>query len=67
MIAVVTCGHRPDDERIYKREIKTLLNEYQPAGIYEIDFDGTGLQSGVYFYRIISGSYTDTKKMILLK
>jgi aminopeptidase N len=52
---------------ILGKEIKTLLNEYQPAGIYEIDFDGTGLQSGVYFYRIISGSYADTKKMILLK
>jgi hypothetical protein len=52
---------------ILGKEIKTLLNDYQPAGIYEIDFDGTGLQSGVYFYRIISGSYADTKKMILLK
>ena len=45
----------------------TILNEYKQAGTYEIDFDASNLPSGVYFYRIICGSYSDTKKMILLR
>jgi photosystem II stability/assembly factor-like uncharacterized protein len=49
------------------KEIKTLLNDYKRAGTYEIDFDATSLPSGVYFYRMISGSYSETKKMILLR
>lgn len=49
------------------KEIKTLINEYKPAGNYEIEFDGTGLPNGVYFFRMISGNYSDTKKMVLLR
>ncbi|MBU2505189.1 MAG: T9SS type A sorting domain-containing protein, partial [Bacteroidetes bacterium] len=49
------------------KEIKTLLSEYKQAGIYEVEFDGSNLPSGVYFYRMISGSYSETKKMILLR
>jgi hypothetical protein len=49
------------------KEIKTLLNEYKQAGTYEIEFDATSLPSGVYFYRMISGNYSETKKMILLR
>ncbi len=49
------------------REVTTLVNEEKPAGTYEVDFDGTNLPSGVYFYRIESGSFSDTKKFILLK
>ncbi|MCZ6703734.1 MAG: T9SS type A sorting domain-containing protein, partial [Ignavibacteria bacterium] len=48
-------------------EIKTLLNEYKQSGSYEIEFDASSLPSGVYFYRVISGSYSETKKMILLR
>ena len=48
-------------------EIATLMNEYKPAGTYTLRFDGTGLSSGIYFYRIQSGSYSSVKKMILLK
>uniref|UniRef100_A0A832LJ42 T9SS type A sorting domain-containing protein n=1 Tax=Ignavibacterium album TaxID=591197 RepID=A0A832LJ42_9BACT len=48
-------------------EIKTLLNEYKQLGTYEVEFDAINLPSGVYFYRMISGSYTETKKMILLR
>ena len=52
---------------ILGNEIKTLINEYKLAGIYEIEFDARGLPSGVYFYRMISGSYAEIKKMIVLR
>lgn len=52
-------------------EISTLVNEFKQAGNYEIEFNAESsagrLPSGIYFYRIISGEYSDTKKMILLK
>jgi len=48
-------------------EIMTLVNKYQKPGSYEISFDGSNLTSGIYFYRIVSGIFLDTKKMILLK
>ena len=49
------------------RELKILASEEKPAGNYEVEFDGTNLPSGVYFYRIEAGHYTATKKLILLK
>jgi uncharacterized delta-60 repeat protein len=49
------------------KEVKTLINGYKPAGIYSVDFDGTGFASGVYFYKIKSGSFSDMKKMIMIK
>jgi hypothetical protein len=48
-------------------EIATLVNEYKPAGEYEVEFDGNNLPSGVYFYQLRANNYTKTKKMILLK
>ena len=48
-------------------EIATLVNESMPIGNYEIKFDVGNLSSGVYFYRMISGSYAETKKMLLLR
>jgi photosystem II stability/assembly factor-like uncharacterized protein len=48
-------------------EVKTLLNEYRQAGIFELQLNATGLASGVYYYRIDSGNFTDTKKLIVLK
>ena len=52
---------------IQGREIQTILNEKLIPGIYEVNFDGSGLNSGVYFYRMTSGNYTETKRMILMK
>jgi len=49
------------------RELKVLVNEYQKAGEYNVSFDASNLPSGVYFYRITSGNFTDTKKMTLIK
>ncbi len=48
-------------------EIKTLVNEYKPAGKYTVNFDASKLASGVYFYRLNVNDYTSTKKLLLLK
>ena len=48
-------------------EIATLVNEEKPAGEYEVEFDATGLPSGVYFYQLRAGNFVETKKMVLLK
>ena len=48
-------------------EIVTLINEEKPAGSYQIEFDGVDLPSGIYFYRLKSNSFINTKKMVLLK
>ena len=49
------------------REIKTLVNEVKPAGKYIVEFNGSNFASGVYFYRIYAGKYTDVKRMVLVK
>jgi hypothetical protein len=49
------------------KEIRVLLNEEKEAGYHSIDFNGNNFPSGVYFYRIQSGNFIDTKKMLLLK
>ena len=48
-------------------EIATLVNEEQKAGNYEVNFNAKKLSSGVYFYKLQSGTFTQSKKMILLK
>ncbi|MBK8944882.1 MAG: T9SS type A sorting domain-containing protein [Ignavibacteriae bacterium] len=52
---------------ILGREVKTLVNKNQKPGNYEITFDGSNLSSGVYFYRLQSGEFANTKKLILMK
>ena len=49
------------------REIKTLVNERLQPGMYEITFDGSELSSGVYFYKLVCGSFNETKRMALIK
>lgn len=49
------------------KEVAVLVDEYRQAGTYEVIFDGSGLASGIYFYRLTSRSFTETKKMILAK
>lgn len=48
-------------------QVATLVDEYKPAGSYEIYFNAMEVVSGIYFYQLQSGSYTETKKMILLR
>ncbi len=49
------------------REVATLVNERQSPGMYEVQFDGSKLPSGIYFYRLQAGSFVETKKLVLLK
>jgi len=56
--------------RIYDilgKEVAVLVNERQSAGNYEIKFDGSDLASGVYLYKLQSGSFVQTKKFVLMK
>ncbi len=56
-------------------EVATLVNEEKPAGEYEVEFDGSALTSGIYFYQLKAGDpstssgqgYSETRKMVLLK
>ena len=48
-------------------EVKTLVNENKQAGRYTIEFDGSGLPSGIYFYKLTVKGFSDIKKMTLLK
>jgi hypothetical protein len=56
---------------ILGREIATLVDEYKPEGSYEVEFQsvvGTKmLISGIYFYQLKVGDYSETIKMVLLK
>jgi hypothetical protein len=49
------------------QEIETLVNEYRKAGEYEINLTAEGLPSGIYFFQLKAGKYSETKKLILLK
>lgn len=50
------------------KEVKTIVNEFKTAGSYQVVFDGSGISSGTYFYRIeTSNGFKDTKRMILIK
>jgi hypothetical protein len=49
------------------REVATLVDEVKAPGSYEVRFDGSRLASGVYFYRMQSGDYVQSKKLLLLK
>lgn len=49
------------------REIKRLVNHNLTAGFYGIDFSAGNLASGVYYYKLSAGNYSDVKKMIILK
>ena len=49
------------------REIATIVNKEQNAGVYNVQFNAANLSSGVYFYRIEAGSFVASKKLLLLK
>jgi hypothetical protein len=49
------------------REIKALLDREQEAGVHNVNFNGSGLSSGVYLYRLSAGNLIAQKSMLLLK
>ena len=52
---------------ILGKEVATLVNSRKAIGNYKVNFNASNLTSGVYFYRIQAGNFTETKKFILLK
>jgi hypothetical protein len=48
------------------REVATLVNQWREAGRYSVEFDGSKLASGVYIYKLTAGSYTASRKMMIL-
>lgn len=48
-------------------EVAVLVNEFESEGRYSIDFNATNLPSGIYYYRLQSGSFSETKKMTLIQ
>jgi hypothetical protein len=52
---------------ILGREVAQLVNEEKSSGTYEVKFNAASLSSGIYFYRIVSGNFSQTKKLMLLK
>jgi hypothetical protein len=49
------------------KEVSVLVNEELKAGVYEVRFDSGDLPSGIYFYRMETEKFTETRKLILLK
>jgi hypothetical protein len=49
------------------REVAVLVNERKVPGTYEVAFDGNGLASGVYLYRMMAGNFVQTKKLVIVK
>jgi hypothetical protein len=49
------------------KEVSTLVNDYKQAGTFDVNFDGSNLSSGVYYYQLTSGELTATKKLMLTK
>ena len=52
---------------ILGQEVTTLVNEFKQPGVYQVTWNAGGLSSGVYFYKLQAGSFTDVKKMILAR
>jgi hypothetical protein len=49
------------------REVAILVNEQLESGTYEVTFDGSNLPSGIYFYKLQAGDFSDSKKMLMIK
>jgi predicted esterase len=49
------------------KEVKTLLNGYQTAGSHKIELDASSLSSGVYFYKMEAGAFSEIRKLVLIK
>ena len=52
---------------IIGQEIETIISGNMEPGEYEVTFDGSNLSNGVYLYKLTAGSFTETKRMVLMK
>ena len=52
---------------VFGREVTTLFEGEQNDGKYEVEFNGTNLPGGIYFYKMSTKGFSETKKLILLK
>ncbi|MBE0570729.1 MAG: T9SS type A sorting domain-containing protein [Ignavibacteriaceae bacterium] len=52
---------------ILGNEVVTLVDEEKEPGVYEVQFDASNLSSGIYYYKLVSGNFIETKKMVLIK
>ncbi|MCC6866532.1 MAG: T9SS type A sorting domain-containing protein [Ignavibacteria bacterium] len=52
---------------ILGKELSIIKNEFSNSGSYEVLFDGTGFSSGIYFYKMETGDFSASKKMVLIK
>jgi hypothetical protein len=49
------------------KEVATLVNAHRSAGTYSVEFNASGLPSGIYIYRLSANNFTESKKMLLMK
>jgi hypothetical protein len=49
------------------REVAILVNEVKQPGTYTVKFDASGLASGVYLYKMVAGSFVETRKLVVLR
>jgi hypothetical protein len=49
------------------QQVATLVQGEQEAGIHEVQFDASGLASGIYLYRLQAGSFVETRKLVLVR
>ena len=52
---------------VYGKELKTLIRGFKDAGRYSVEFNGTEVASGIYFYRLDSPNYSVSRKMVIVK
>jgi hypothetical protein len=52
---------------ILGKEIETLVNEKLSPGTYEVTFNGSNYSSGIYFYKLTTDSFNETKRMLMIK
>ena len=52
---------------VFGKKVRELIKKELPAGNYRVNFDATNLPSGIYYYRMVAGSFSGTKKLALLK
>lgn len=52
---------------VLEKEVATIVNWVQNSGSCKVNFDSSKLSSGTYFYRIKAGTFSETKKLLLLK